>query len=50
MTAYAGTFTVADGTVIHHVEIASTENIVGQDLERTIVSLCAGWNIGFETV
>lgn len=34
--AYAGRYSVADGRVIHHVELASVENWVGTDLVRTV--------------
>jgi hypothetical protein len=36
VTAYAGTFTVSGNKVVHHVEIATTPNDVGKDLERQI--------------
>jgi hypothetical protein len=32
--AYAGRYTVGDGCLVHHVEIASVENWVGRDLVR----------------
>jgi hypothetical protein len=37
--AYAGTYTVDDNRVIHHVQIAWLQNLVGTDLVRTILKL-----------
>ena len=34
MSAYAGTYTVTDTGVVHHVEVASIESWVGSDQER----------------
>jgi Lipocalin-like domain len=36
-SAYGGTYTVNENTVIHHVEVASIPNRVGKDLVRTFV-------------
>ncbi len=41
MTAYAGRYTFSGDEVTHHVEVASTPNDVGANLERVIVQLNA---------
>ena len=33
--AYAGTYTISENTVTHHVEVASMPNRIGQNLTRT---------------
>ncbi len=38
-TAYAGTYTLESGRVIHHVQVASLQNRVGTDQVRTVVKL-----------
>jgi len=37
MIAYAGRYTLSGDKVIHHLEVASLQNVVGADLVRTIV-------------
>jgi hypothetical protein len=39
ITAYAGQYSVADGKVIHHVEVSAVQNDVNTDKVRTIVKL-----------
>jgi len=37
--AYAGTYTLETNSVIHHVQVASLQNLVGSDQVRTVVNL-----------
>jgi Lipocalin-like domain len=37
MVAYGGRYTLSGDKVIHHVEVATMQNVVGTDLVRTIV-------------
>jgi hypothetical protein len=39
ITAYAGWYSVADGKVIHHVEVSAVQNEVNTDKVRTIAKL-----------
>jgi hypothetical protein len=39
MTAYAGRYTLTGDKVVHHVEVASTPNDVGANMERVVVHL-----------
>ena len=39
IVAYAGRYTVADGKVIHHVEVSAVQNEVNTDKVRTIAKL-----------
>jgi hypothetical protein len=39
IVAYAGRYTVADGKVIHHVEVSVVQNEVNKDKVRTIAKL-----------
>lgn len=41
MTAYAGRYTLAGDKVVHHVEVASTPNDVGANMERLVVHVDA---------
>jgi len=38
-SAYAGTYSLESGRVVHHVQVASLQNRVGTDMVRTIVKL-----------
>jgi lipocalin-like protein len=40
--AYAGTYTLQSGRVIHHVQVASLQNLFGSDQVRTVVNLEGG--------